>query len=847
MSLVWKAQPLFISSTFTDMMAERDVLRDFVFPELEERLQERSVHLEPIDLRWGVQTGNAQEQEQKELLVLKVCLNEIDRCKPFFIGLIGDRYGWVPPAQRMQAAESEKGFESTLKDKSVTALEIEYGVLASTEQLQRSFFFFREPLPYDQMPPHVRAAYSDLHHPEIDEELAKTRLDNFKTLIKETVGAERVLTYKADWDGEKVSGLEDFKQQVLERLWRELDEQTKELLESRAKSWQDEERNYLADFIEDRTISFSGREDVIDALKSFALAEAGYETIGLCLSGESGGGKSALFAKLHKELEQKDVFLLAHAAGISLRSNSLTNMLTLWIEELAAHLKLDISAELQEKSSLDDFVKLFSELLSRAATGKRVVILVDALNQFERSPHARHVTWLPELLPANAKFIFTAITGEETDKLAKRSGMRLQELQPINRSDAEKIIDIICSRYHKRLTPKAVSILLEKKRTDGAFAYSNALWLTMAVDEFLLLDEDDFKRMATLKGDAEQKLEQLLLLTAQELPADISEMYHYVFKRSALFGEEFVNAVLSYIGISRNGLRESDLARLMESHTSSEWEPLNFAAFRRYLRNHLVQKGELGLWDFRHVQARRSLTKTVLQKTEAVKKLHTHLAACLESLDEEDPLRLSEILWHLFKCDDKPKAAQIYGSNWWDNDKTGEHSLTLKDILLEDAKNMNWLCDLLQLPGTHDETNRTLINNIWFNLEARIKNDITLKPRLKLLLSTGNTASNLNNRNPESAEYARDVSISYNKIGAIHQALGDTQSALANYQSSLQIREELRRRNPESAEYARDLVVSYHKLQRQDDLKEALLYMKNKNMFMDPPLVNLLEQLTGQA
>ncbi len=28
----WKAQPIFISSTFTDMMAERDVLRDFVFP-----------------------------------------------------------------------------------------------------------------------------------------------------------------------------------------------------------------------------------------------------------------------------------------------------------------------------------------------------------------------------------------------------------------------------------------------------------------------------------------------------------------------------------------------------------------------------------------------------------------------------------------------------------------------------------------------------------------------------------------------------------------------------------------------------------------------------------------------
>ena len=128
--LVWKAQPLFISSTFTDMMAERDVLRDFVFPELEERLNERRVRLEPIDLRWGVETKGQQEQEEKELLVLKVCLNEIERCRPFFIGIIGERYGWVPPEKRMKDAETEKGFESSLKDKSVTALEIEYGVLA---------------------------------------------------------------------------------------------------------------------------------------------------------------------------------------------------------------------------------------------------------------------------------------------------------------------------------------------------------------------------------------------------------------------------------------------------------------------------------------------------------------------------------------------------------------------------------------------------------------------------------------------------------------------------------------------------------------------------------------------
>ncbi len=101
----------FLSSTFRDMHAERDYLRTHVFPQLEERLQQRRHHLEPIDLRWGVETVTVDEQQSKELLVLKVCLNKINRSRPFLIGLIDDRYGWIPPEDRIQAAVEEVGFK----------------------------------------------------------------------------------------------------------------------------------------------------------------------------------------------------------------------------------------------------------------------------------------------------------------------------------------------------------------------------------------------------------------------------------------------------------------------------------------------------------------------------------------------------------------------------------------------------------------------------------------------------------------------------------------------------------------------------------------------------------------
>ena len=107
---MWRSRPVFITSTFRDMHAERDYLHSRVFPELGERLRERFHHLDPIDLRWGVETVSVDDQRSKELLVLKVCLAEIERSRPFLIALIGDRYGWIPPEGRMKAAAEEAGY-----------------------------------------------------------------------------------------------------------------------------------------------------------------------------------------------------------------------------------------------------------------------------------------------------------------------------------------------------------------------------------------------------------------------------------------------------------------------------------------------------------------------------------------------------------------------------------------------------------------------------------------------------------------------------------------------------------------------------------------------------------------
>lgn len=80
---IWHSRPLFITSTFRDMQAERDWLCDRLFLELEELLRAPRTHLEPIDLRWGVETVSDKEEMVKELLALKVFLAEVEGSRPF--------------------------------------------------------------------------------------------------------------------------------------------------------------------------------------------------------------------------------------------------------------------------------------------------------------------------------------------------------------------------------------------------------------------------------------------------------------------------------------------------------------------------------------------------------------------------------------------------------------------------------------------------------------------------------------------------------------------------------------------------------------------------------------------
>jgi len=44
----------------------------------------------------GVELSEEIIEQAEQGTVLEVCLDEIERCRSFFIGVLGKRYGWVP-------------------------------------------------------------------------------------------------------------------------------------------------------------------------------------------------------------------------------------------------------------------------------------------------------------------------------------------------------------------------------------------------------------------------------------------------------------------------------------------------------------------------------------------------------------------------------------------------------------------------------------------------------------------------------------------------------------------------------------------------------------------------------
>ena len=587
---------VFISSTFRDMHAERDYLVKFVFPKLRRLCESRGVIWGEVDLRWGVPDEAAAEGK-----VLPICLEEINRCRPYFISLLGERYGWVPDSIPDELLEREDWLQEQFqKQKSVTELEILHGVLRNPNMAGHAFFYFRDPAYVETVPEKDLQDYRSTDPADVE------KLRQLKEHIRESGFPLQENYPSPETLGNMV--LKDLTEVINER-WpegSEPDPLTREALDHAAYA-RSRERVYI------------GRHDSFARLDEHA---SGTTDQPLVILGESGSGKSALLANWASRYrkEHPDTFVLEHYIGATPASADWASMLRRIMGELKQRFEID--QEIPEQP--DALRSAFPNWLSMAAAKGKLILLLDALNQLEDRDGATDLLWLPPVMPENVRLFISTLPGRALEVIEERQWPTFT-VEPLSVDERKTLIRELLQDYGRSLSEERVD------RIANAPQSSNPLFLRVLLDELRLF------------GIYEKLENRIAYYLEAESPYDLYEKVIIRWEKDYEGDTDLVGDVLSLLWASRRGLSETELLDALgengEPLPQAMWSPLYLA-----MDDALVSRG--GLLTFAHDFLRTAARDSYIPTQEQQEQAHLRLADYFERLPS-GPRRTDEFPWQL--------------------------------------------------------------------------------------------------------------------------------------------------------------------------------------------------------
>jgi len=665
------------------MQSERDLLVKRVFPEIRERLEAYRIHLVDIDLRWGVTREQAENNR-----VLDLCLDLIDQCRPFFIGILGERYGYVPEVDSGEMW-SKHGWLQNHREQSITALEILYGVLRTPRMHAQSYFYFRDPafiqdvpaLLRDQVEPENAKSEKKLAELKLairETGLLQAPMENYpcryagvklnwrlvkdqlaardRALLAPAVGAglvdaggfsgldTRLQEFLSGQGSVYLTGLQAFAQHVRDDLWAGISrefpeiERPLETIPSGAytpSAWRSEEHEQIDRFVETRTRIYVGRELLHRQLLNYLSSN---EPTTALVHGPPGSGKSALLARLYATLREMPNVpcVVYHSIGVSPRSGNLGFMLRRICLELTERFVLTEgiveesgSPQTIPKRIPEDGEKLpgvFREIVAALPEDARVVLIIDALDQLDSVFRSHEMHWLPGRLPPGLKIIVSCSSGSrKAEEILSRIRQRNCLQLEVTPLTSEERLEII------RTIPSISAKALDPEQVDLLLrnpATENPLYLQIALEE--LRGFGSFaqitERIRALPRDGEVNI----------------ALFGQVLERlEEEFRVEVVREALRLLGVSRFGLTERELRELTRHLDASE----ELSAVIRQLRFYLTTRDEA--IDFFHRQLRSAVHQRYLMEPGTLQTVHEQLAQYFASRGYGYHRTLSELPYHL--------------------------------------------------------------------------------------------------------------------------------------------------------------------------------------------------------
>ena len=423
---------VFLSSTFADMEHERSYFNEVIAPKLGRICSERGVSFFNVDLRWGIT-----EEDQIGGQVLPICLGEIDKCRPYFIGIIGNRYGSV--MERVPEKISEnipwlRGKEGV----SITELEMLYAVLdhEKDDPAINSAFYMRS----DRL---SRELYPELVG-ENSESLAK--LEKLKRTVREDGG---VLC--SDYDT-----VEEFGEKVMRDL----------IL------WLDENFPEYGDVVQIRREWYNGEilrgHIEIEDMNSFLDSYIGSSRHTLLIYGDGARGKTACLTAWEPKNASK---ILINCASDESYRQPLAVMHRI-MQELCRFLPVteaDRVRDLLRNANIDRENTLIGEAergklraeflahLNAVEPTENIAVVINDL-QLMTDSSGDLLSWFPS---THKSISFICSTNDsDTVENADTVGWNIKEMPTFREEDARALINNSLKTYGKNLSAKQFDLIL---------------------------------------------------------------------------------------------------------------------------------------------------------------------------------------------------------------------------------------------------------------------------------------------------------------------------------------------------------------------------------------------------
>ncbi|RPJ60476.1 MAG: DUF4062 domain-containing protein [Acidobacteria bacterium] len=518
---------VFVSSTFRDMQEERELLAKRTFPALRRVCESRGVVFTDVDLRWGIT-----EEQSARGEVLAVCLDEIRRCRPYFIGILGERYGWIPHHIPPAVRESEPWITEH-QQRSVTELEILHGVFNEPESNELAFFYFRDCRYVDRLPQAVR----DYYRSQSAED--RLKLANLKELIRRSR-----CTVRENYPDPKTFAdliFQDLKE-MIDRRYPE--NQPPSALDTEIAAHERFGGSRVAVQLSDGlTLGVYLRRSQYHEILTEHCEGEGKP---LVVVGESGLGKTTLLANWVREYRKTPNApkVVQHFVGATSASATLPKMLGRLISELDREFNLGIRVPMEAEM----LPSCFLSTLYQAAAHGRVVLVLDGLDRLDERDRGPSLLWLPSTIPPRIRFIVSTDPGPTLEDLNRR-GWPTLSLQPLTPIEREELIAGYLRQFRKELSRKHSLRIVSAPQT------ANPLFLTTLLSELKLW------------GDHET-LEQCL--NDSVAAASLPELYQKLLNRYERDYEDeeypgLVRKAMSLLNASRYGLTETELLTLLRA------------------------------------------------------------------------------------------------------------------------------------------------------------------------------------------------------------------------------------------------------------------------------------------